>query len=503
MSALAGQPSEMAASMRFAERIGENLREACHGFAARPAMRMGAEEWSYQELGAGVERFRDWLLAETTEGPILLVPRNEPSSVAMVFGAIDSGRAPLLADPAWTPVELAEVVRRSAARALVLRKGSAVPAGFVLRAENGGYQLLTAEAGAEPSAVALREDTAFGRFTSGTTGFPRCLQFSDAAALAAARGWAEAARLSPGDRVLCLATLNNGLCFNTSLLPVFLSGGLLAFHAGRVLPSSLEKSLIAVDATVFVAFPFAYDLLVKRPAGVPVGPALRLAVSSAAPLAGSIREGWRQATGRSICDYYGVAEVGPCTFNDGSVPDSVGRPLAGVSFTITDEAGLELPAGETGLIRIRTRSMASDYLDREGPPFAANLDEEGRYVSRDIGMLDATGHLVLKGRRGRMINVAGRKIDPVEVEAVVRQVPGVNDVFVCGDESPGRTILAAYVESESVTREQLVAFCVARLAAYKVPQDFVIVPRLPRSSTGKFSAPGIRALQQEGTTCLP
>ena len=120
--------------------------------------------------------------------------------------------------------------------------------------------------------------------------------------------------------------------------------------------------------------------------------------------------------------------------------------------------------------------------------------------------IDRIAHLDESARatwRGRMINVAGRKIDPVEVEAVVRQVPGVNDVFVCGDESPGRTILAAYVESESVTREQLVAFCVARLAAYKVPQDFVIVPRLPRSSTGKFSAPGIRALQQEGTTCLP
>jgi long-chain acyl-CoA synthetase len=283
---------------------------------------------------------------------------------------------------------------------------------------------------------------------------------------------------------------------------VFLSGALLAFHGGRVLPRSLERTFATIDPTVFVAFPFAYELLVthQREARL-IPPRLRLAVSSAARLAPTVREAWLAVTRLPICDYYGVAEVGPCTFNDGSRPDSVGRPLPGVSFTITDEAGHELPAGEVGLIRIRTRSMASAYLDREEPAFSASLDEQGRYVTRDLGCVSATGHLILRGRQGRMVNVAGRKIDPLEVEGVLRQLPGVKDVLVCGEDSPDRTVLAAYIESDSLTREELLAFLTTRVAAYKIPQAVVIVPQLPRSSTGKVSVGRLRSAHDWRETC--
>ena len=485
-----------------APRIWDALQEACAVFAARTAVQEGTRACSYQDLWARVETNRQWLQDRVAAGPIVLVPRNDASWVALVFGAIGSGRVPLLADPVWTAAELEHVVARAAARAVALPAGCEAPKGLSLRGEADGHHLFAVEEPKAAESIQLRDDTAFGRFTSGTTGFPRCLQFSDAAALAAARSWQEAAGLHSNDRVLCLATLNNGLAFNTSLLSVFLTGGLLAFHGGRVLPRSLEKSFDAIDPTVFVAFPFAYELLVKHEAGrVPAR--LRLAVSSAARLAPAVREAWLSSTGLPICDYYGVAEVGPCTFNDGSRPDSVGQPLPGVSFTITDEAGRELPPGEAGLIRIGTRSMASAYLDREGPPFSASLDEQGRYVSRDLGCLSATGHLVLGGRQGRMVNVAGRKIDPLEVEGVLRQLPGVRDALVCGEESPDRTVLAAYIESDSLTREQLMAFLVTRVASYKIPQAVVIVPRLPRSSTGKLSVGRMRSAHDWRDTCRP
>lgn len=139
--------------------------------------------------------------------------------------------------------------------------------------------------------------------------------------------------------------------------------------------------------------------------------------------------------------------------------------------------------------------MASDYLECGGTRLAANLDGYGYYVTRDLGRVTPEGHLVLHGRLGRSINIAGRKIDPAEVESALREMPGVRNVVVRGEETPGRILLAAYIESTTVTREEVVEFCVKRLAQYKVPQHITILPQLPRSSAGKISLGRIEATQ--------
>jgi acyl-coenzyme A synthetase/AMP-(fatty) acid ligase len=339
----------------------------------------------------------------------------------------------------------------------------------------------------QADAVPLRDDTAFGRFTSGTTGFSRCLQFRNQAALAAAASWCEATEISFRDRVLCLATLNNGLAFNTSIFSVLLSGGMLAFHQGMLMRRPLSKTLANVDPTILVSFPFVYELMAGRKSGNTKQRTLRLAVSSAAPLSEKVRIKWKEDTGLGICDYYGLAEVGPCTFNDGFVPHSVGVALNGVSFAITGEEGQEVNAGQAGQIRVKTNSMASDYLDRLQPSFTRNLDSRNYYITRDLGRLTSDNRLLLQGRIGRVVNVAGRKIDPAEIEAVIRQMSGVHDVVVQGEDHLGRMFLSAYIESSTVLRQEVVEFCASHIAQYKIPQRIVILPELPRSSAGKIS----------------
>jgi long-chain acyl-CoA synthetase len=251
---------------------------------------------------------------------------------------------------------------------------------------------------------------------------------------------------------------------------------------------ALLRTLAAVEPTVFVAFPFAYEMLASGANELRVPPAMRLAVNSAAPLPGGVRAKWAQDTGLRICDYYGLAEVGPCTFNDGSDPDSMGAPLRGATFAITRDDGHEANPGETGRIRVRTQSMASAYLDSSEPDFASNLDEKGYYVTKDTGLLTADGRLKLRGRIGQIVNIAGRKIDPAEVEAVIRGIAGVRDVVVRREEDATRPFLAAYIESSTVQRDRVLAFCAERMAQYKIPQTITILPRLPRSAAGKISA---------------
>jgi long-chain acyl-CoA synthetase len=465
----------------------EALAAAAVEYAGKPAVCRGEEVWTYDLLYRKAEAVRRWLAG--VQGPVLFVAQNTPGSLAFLLGAIGGGKVPLLADPAWNAHELGGIISRCGVRAVAW--DGTPPAGLtcadVVSGPDGiGLCRVAACEGAGP-ASRLRDDTAFGRFTSGTSGFAQCLQFRAEAALAAAASWRQVAALSARDRVLCLATLNNGLAFNTSVLALLLSGGTLAFHPGRLVGGSLFRSLAAVRPTVLVAFPFVYELLVGRKGKSLEAPDLRLAVSSAAPLPEAVRDRWKEQTGLAVCDYYGLAEVGPCTFNDGSRPGSVGRALPGVCFTVTGEDGRDLPAGEVGRVRVKTRSMASDYLDAAGPPFSDNLDERGYYVTRDLGMLTPDGHLVLQGRTGRTVNVAGRKIDPTELEAALREMPGVEDAIVRGEEAAGRTVLAAYVESCTASPEAVVTFCRDRLAPYKVPHRVTVLPQLPRSSAGKIS----------------
>jgi long-chain acyl-CoA synthetase len=477
--------------------IRDALGEVAVHYGTKPAVCRGEDVWSYEQLLCRIEDMRRWLSAEVAHGPVLFMPRNTPSSLAFLLAAVVSGKVPLLADPAWSARELEGIVRRCAVRAIAWDGASAESMAWA--GEPSLFQgialhpILLPES--ELSSTALREDTVLGRFTSGTSGFAQCLQFRASAVLAAASSWRQAAALTERDRVLCLATLNNGLAFNTSLLALLLAGGTLVFHAGSLLASSVARTLSAVRPTVLTAFPLVYEMLAGRKEKRLDATGLRLAVSSAAPLPPAVRDWWREQTKLNICDYYGLAEVGPCTFNDGSVLDSVGVPLPGVTVRITAEDGSLLSAGAVGRIRVQTQSMASDYLEYNGGTFVTNLDEHGYYMTRDLGRLIPQGQLVLNGRVGRLINIAGRKIDPAEVESALREMPGVQNVVVRGEETPARTVLAAYLESTTVTREGVVEFCVKRLAQYKVPQQITILPELPRSSAGKISLGRIESMQ--------
>jgi long-chain acyl-CoA synthetase len=406
---------------------------------------------------------------------------------------------PLLADPAWTPTELAGVIKRNGVRAAAWEGD--LPAGLV-GLEHAGQRdgftiarVLPPADGFAPNR--MRPDMELGRFTSGSTGFPRCLQYTSRMVLAAAAAWWEGAAVTADDRVLSMATFNNGLAFNTSVFAVLCSGAMVAFHGGKILKSAIARTIAAVDPTILIAYPIVYEALVRS--GEPLGfsSRFRLAASSAAPLAETTRALWRLLVGFDINDYYGMAELGPITFVNASARGRRGRPMPRVTFAVTDDDGRPVPAGEIGRIRVKTAALVREYLDTTDPPFSANLDAEGRYITCDRGLVGAGGDLVLKGRVGNIVNIAGRKIDPTEIEAALRTMPGVRNVVVHGEKAGADTLLAAWVESECVAADDVVAFARAQLAAYKVPHRVTVMAELPRSSAGKISLGRLRGFDTE------
>jgi acyl-coenzyme A synthetase/AMP-(fatty) acid ligase len=466
--------------------------------AGRTAVVAGAASLPYEELGRRIGEaaavLRPALPAASHVGFCLA---NRPEYVILYFAVLEAGGLPLLLDANFNTGEIAAIRGDCALDALVIEAekaaGLAIPGKGEPLPFGDGVVVLPLARAAEPP-YAPRPTTEVCRFTSGTTGRPKCLEFSGEAVIAAARNWVAGTGMTGDDRTLCLAALSNGLAFNTSFLSTFLAGGALHFLAGPPLTRPVARRIEEAGITRLVAFPTLY-----RNFAAPGGPerstlaSLQHAISAGAPLWPDVREEFRVRYGLDISDYYGIAETGPCTFErHAGYATGLGEPLPGAEIRIAP--GPEDPAG-TGEVLVRTASMASGYLNHPGL-FEERVDAEGFYHSGDRGRL-VDGRLHLVGRTEQHINVAGRKIDPTEIVAVVSALAGVMDAVAFPDEDLNRETLVHLVvvcPGGEVSRADLAAACRARLAPWKVPGRISFVEEIPRTGIGK---PRIAALREQ------
>jgi acyl-CoA synthetase (AMP-forming)/AMP-acid ligase II len=482
--------------------IQEALSEGLARHAARRAVVSGAEAISYAELGRRVEAAAGALravLGDGGEGPrhVGFCLGNRPEHVVLYFGTLGAGGLPLLLDANFNTGEIAAIRADCGLDALVLERtkvealglpGAGDPVAF------GDEVAVLPLPGRGEAPYAPRPDTQVCRFTSGTTGRPKCLEFSGHAVVSAARNWVLGTGMSAGDRTLCLAALSNGLAFNTSLLSTFLAGGELHFLKGAPLTRPVARRIAEAEITRLVAFPTLYRNFVAPGGPDPAAMAsLRHAISAGAPLWPDVREEFRARYGLDISDYYGIAETGPCTFErHADHHQGLGEPLPGVEIRIAPDPQGPEAAGE---VLVRTASMASGYLNHPGM-FERRLDADGFYRSGDRGRI-VDGRLHLVGRTQDHINVAGRKIDPTEIVAVVSALEGVAEAVAFADEDLNREALVHLVvvaSDPTLTKAAVAEACRSRLAPYKVPGRVSFVPEIPRTGIGK---PRIALLREQ------
>jgi acyl-CoA synthetase (AMP-forming)/AMP-acid ligase II len=166
-----------------------------------------------------------------------------------------------------------------------------------------------------------------------------------------------------------------------------------------------------------------------------------------------------------------------------SVLDTVGHPLPGVSITFHAEDGLpDLPQR----VHIRSGGVASGYVGEPDGDF-----RDGGFLTGDFGHFDEDGRLRLTGRVSSFINVAGKKVQPAEVEEALREMPGVRDVRVVAAADPQRgeqvaACIAAERTAPPITALTVRKFCSARLAPYKIPRVVVVLDALPLTARGKI-----------------
>ncbi|MEU4181136.1 class I adenylate-forming enzyme family protein [Streptomyces sp. NPDC026589] len=464
----------------------EAFERACTEHGPRTALTEGARRLTYGQFAALVDRRAKELDAclDDARRVVLYAPNSIDYLVSYV-ALLRTGRVPFLVDAQFGSSEL-EHIRKSCGTDAVLAAPETVSLlSSAVRTHRLPAHTLTVSVLERHSSDApeLHQDTAVCRFTSGTTGAPKCLEFSHTAVLAAAANWRDGTGLSETDGTLCVAAFTNGLAFNTSLLPTFLAGGRL--HLLTTLPTSarLAHAVRATGATRIAAFPLVYEALARSSLPDDSLSGLRLALSAGAPLDPTARSAFTTRFGVRIADYYGIAETGPCTYErDSAVTTGLGTPLPGVSVRTA------APAEGNGAARIlvRTASMATRYLNEPGLLERA-VDTEGYYRTSDTGSL-TDGRLMVTGRLGGPVNIAGRKVDPTEVEASVRTLPGVTDAAVFADRgADGAPVLhLAVASARPLARTDIVRGLRSRIAGYKIPAMITMVEQIPRSAAGKI-----------------
>jgi acyl-CoA synthetase (AMP-forming)/AMP-acid ligase II len=350
---------------------------------------------------------------------------------------------------------------------------------------------------AAPSRPASTDDPALILHTSGSTGRPKGVVLTHKNLLANARQVVLAHDLGESDVALCVLPLFhiNGLVV-TGLAPL-VSGGVV------VMPRRFEAEAFwgwvqANRATWFSAVPTILSRLLSQPSPPPEALAgLRFARSASAALPVAVMEEFEARFGVPVIESFGISEAaGQVTSNPlppaRRKPGSVGIAY-GNEVRILDDAGRAVEPGVSGEVAVRGENVFAGYLDR--PDADREALRDGWLHTGDLGHLDVEGYLFLTGRRKEIINRAGEKISPREVEDVLHRRAEIEIACVVGvpDQLYGEEVMAfvSLRPGREVAADALRAHCREYLAPFKVPRRIFFVDDFPRGPNGKLQRRGL------------
>jgi len=205
-----------------------------------------------------------------------------------------------------------------------------------------------------------------------------------------------------------------------------------------------------------------------------------------------VAEQWKQITGCSIAEGYGLSETSPTLTCNTAISSefngSIGLPVPSTYISIRDDDGKELSFGEAGEICAKGPQVMAGYWNRPEET-AKVMTADGYFRTGDIGVMSPDGYTKIVDRKKDMILVSGFNVYPNEIEEVIASHPGVLECAVIGvaDDKSGEAVKAFIVKKDqSVTAEDIIKFCREQLTAYKVPKHIEFRTDLPKTNVGKI-----------------
>jgi acyl-CoA synthetase (AMP-forming)/AMP-acid ligase II len=505
--------------------LGDILRRNASVVPHKPAYvyRHGGDRTlvTYGELNERANQVANALLAAgVARGDrVALLMRNNADMPVILWGVVKAGAVAMPLNFRYTAAELAGLLRQGRPRVLVVEPeyeeivasaevARALDAETVVCSTGGSLWDLTASASTgEPAVMIGEDDPHILLCTSGTTGPAKGVLQSHRAyylqtgnPVFSGRGTGEA------DTGLVCYQLFHSSGWRSCL--IYWRARATAVFLRRPEPDEILAAVEEERITQLAAVPETLRAVVSFPGASGRDLSSVEAVNTGtSPLAAQdIGDVERIFGAGCVRVHYGASEVGPVSSLQGhetaARPTSVGRPTLHVDVRIADPTtGGAMPAGGVGEITVRSDYLMLGY--RNDAEATAKVIRDGWYHTGDLGQLDDQGFLYVTGRLKDVIRSGGESVYPAEVEACLREHPGVVECAVVAMPDPqwGECVAAAVVGGPGVSEAELLRHLASRLAPFKRPRHLVLVQHIPRTeATAKPVREAVRALIAAGIT---
>jgi len=386
---------------------------------------------------------------------IALQTGNHPSFPALVLACLRTGRAATLFDSGFFGSARSQIEERL---------------GIILRVSAPDGTIVFEECGRRAKETA-GDSICLYKLTSGTTALAETIGFTADQLLADCDQVCATMGIRADDLNYGVIALTHSYGFSNLVTPLLCRGVRLVV-ASDPLPRAIESGLRMTGATVLAAVPAMFRGLLSAKS---LPESLRLCISAGSLLDPDLAMEFSGKFGHKIHTFYGASECGGICYDASEdpveLPGFVGMPLDGVDIGIRD-------AAEGSRILVRSRAVG-----------VGMINGDGGFQPADLLVRGPQGFCIV-GRESDVINVAGKKVNPLDIERVLERFPGVREAAVCGVEDParGQTICALVAAKNKVPEiHSLRRHCSTHIASWMIPRRFVFVPEIPRNARGKIS----------------
>ncbi len=448
---------------------------------------------SYGQLAGETERVAAFLVAQGVERGqrIGLIAPNGLAYLPAAFGLLAAGACVTPLPGGITQAEITRIMTEIQVNGclawpdpapLLASESPAIMAGGAC----DGFTFRWIDRAAEGPPEFAGLNPAFIRFTSGTTASSKGVVLSHEATAARVEAADSVLTFSEEDRILWVLPL--AYHFAVTII-AYVRAGATVLMCPDTLPGAIVDAIRRLRPSVLYASPLHFERMSNLGPGDPFE-GVRLCLSTSAPITAAVIDRFESRYGVPVGQAYGIIEAGlPCiNMRTGGLPvTSVGRAVPGYEVAIFSGQGARQTPGTPGEVAVRGSGLFSAYY----APWRLReqVTRDGWFLTGDIGWLDESGALHLKGRRTAVIFVAGLKFFPEEVEKCIDQFPGIKESRVFGrahahlGEVPCAEIV---VEAGGCDLEALKAHCARALSPYKVPFEWRVVKTIPRTPGGKI-----------------
>jgi long-chain acyl-CoA synthetase len=475
-------------------------------FPDTEAIVYGGKVWTYRRFWEDASRFGNALrsLGVNRGDKVCLFLTNCPEFILAYYACQKIGAVCVSISSMSKADEVTYMVNDSEGVVLVTEEGlfsqvparDRIPAVRTVVSVDGGSgdrrwaELLASGSPDLPTVYTERDEGAAIIYTSGTTGKPKGVVLTHGNVVSNTNATKYMCDMRPEDRAICFLPIYHSFAQNFIFNSVVQAACTLVLHKKFELDAILE-SLRRDRITRWYAVPAIYIMVLNDPRADEAMKTVRYSFSAASSMPGEVARRWKERFGLTVVEGYGLTETTPfSTYNHEfrHKEGSVGTAVMNVEIRIADPEGNEVPRKDLGEIWIKGPNVMKEYYRK--PEATAEAVVNGWLRSGDIGYMDEEGYVFIVDRLKDMIDSAGLKVWPREVEEVLYAHPNVRECAVIGVPHPvfGESVkaLVALRQPGKTTAEELIAHCKARLADYKAPRIVEFLDELPKNPTGKI-----------------